>query len=122
MGYCHIRFIKNASNLCTIILSLGKYCYKRLPMGVADSPESFQQKMNDLFHGFRFICAYIYDLLILTEGYWTDHVHKLELMINERKEKGLKYSIKTLFFRQTKKEYLGLWVTRNGVKPISKKI
>ena len=26
--------------------------YKRLQMGVANSPEIFQQKMNDLFHGF----------------------------------------------------------------------
>ena len=64
MGYYHIGISKNASNLCTIILPWGKYCYKRLPMGVADSPDISQQNMNDLFHGFKFICAYIYDLLI----------------------------------------------------------
>ena len=77
MGYYHIRFRKNASNLCTIILPWGKYRYKRLPMGVANSPEIFQQKMNNLFHGFEFIRAYIDDLLILKEGYWRDHVQKL---------------------------------------------
>ena len=56
---------------------LGKYWYKRLLIGVAKSPEIFQQKMNDLFHGFGFIHAYIDDLLILTKGDWTDHVQKL---------------------------------------------
>ena len=64
MGYYHIGLSKNASNLCTIIIPWGKYCYKRLPMGVADSPDIPQQNMNDLFHGFEFICAYIYDHFI----------------------------------------------------------
>ena len=63
IGYYHIRISKNESNLCTIILPWVKYCYKRLPMGVADPPDISQQKINDLFHGFKFICAYIYEIL-----------------------------------------------------------
>ena len=65
MGWYHIWLSKNESNLCTIIIPWGKYCYKRLPMGVADSLDISQQNMIDLFHGFKFICAYIYDLLFL---------------------------------------------------------
>ena len=76
--YYHIRLSKNASNLCKIILPWEKYRYKCLKMGVANSPAIFQQKMNDLFHGFEFVRAYIDDILILTKGYWTDHVQKLE--------------------------------------------
>ena len=34
-----------------------KYRYKHLTMRVANSPDIFQQKMNDLFHGFEFIRA-----------------------------------------------------------------
>ena len=30
----------------------GKYHYKRLPMGVDNFPDIFQQKMNDLFCAF----------------------------------------------------------------------
>ena len=63
-------------------------------MGVANSPEIFQQKMNDLFHGLEFIRAYIGDLLELTNGYWTDHVHKLELALNKLKEKDLDLILK----------------------------
>ena len=37
----------------------------------------FQQKMNDLFHGFEFIRVYIYDILILTTADCIDHVQKL---------------------------------------------
>ena len=78
MGYYHIQLSKNASNLCMIILQLGEYLYKRLPIGVTNLPDIFQQKMNDLFHGFHFIRVYIDDILILTKGDWTDHVQKIE--------------------------------------------
>ena len=52
MGYYNIQLSKNASNLYTIILPWGKFRYKRLPIGVANSPEIFQPIMNDLFHVF----------------------------------------------------------------------
>ena len=73
--------------------SVGTYWYKRLPMGVANSPDIFHQKMNDLFHGFYFIHAYIDDILILTKVDWTDLIHKLELTLNKMKEIGLKCNI-----------------------------
>ena len=56
-------------------------------MGVFNSQEIFQQKMNDLFIGFEFIRSYIDGILILTQGNWTDHVHKLESTLNKLKEK-----------------------------------
>ena len=52
MGYYHIQLSKNASNWCTIILPRGKCRYKCLQIGIANSLEIFEQKMNDLFHGF----------------------------------------------------------------------
>ena len=56
-------------------------------MGVANSPDIFQQKMIYLFHGFEFIRAYIDNLLILTKGDWTDHLQKLELTLNKLNKK-----------------------------------
>ena len=46
-------------------------------MGIDNYPEIFQQNMNALFHGFEFIRMYIDEILILTTGDWTDHVHSL---------------------------------------------
>ena len=42
-------------------------------------------------------------------------------MLNKLKEKGIKYNIEKLFFGQTEIEYLGFWVTCDGVKPINMK-
>ena len=101
---------------------MGKYRNKCIRMGFANSPDIFEQKMNDLFHGFEFIRAYIDDLLILTKGDWADHLQKLELTLNKVKEKLLKCNIEKSFFGKTEIEYLGFWVTRDGVKPINRKI
>ena len=64
MGYYHIQITEKASNLCTIILPLRKYHYKRLPVQVYNSPEIFHQRMNHLFHVFEFIRVYIDEILI----------------------------------------------------------
>ena len=77
MGYYHIRLSEQDSNLCTIILSWGKYRYKRLPMGVSNSLDIFQDKMNEMFRRMEFIQAYIDDLLIITKSDWSDHLDKL---------------------------------------------
>ena len=89
MGYYHIQLSKNESKLCAIILPWGKYCYKLLPMRVNNYPDIFQHNMNDLFHVFEFIRAYMDYPLILTKLYWTDYVQRLELTKNKLKEKGL---------------------------------
>jgi hypothetical protein len=44
MGYYHIELNLAAQEMCTIVLPWGKYRYKRLPMGVANSPDIFQEK------------------------------------------------------------------------------
>ena len=49
--------------------------------------------MNDLFHRFEFIRAYIDDLLIFKRGNQTYNVQKLELMIIRLKEKVLKFNV-----------------------------
>ena len=83
MGYYRIQLRKNASNPCRFVLPYGKYLYKHLTMGVANSPEIFKQKMNYLFNGFEFICLYIYKLLVLKKRDWTEYVQKLELTLNK---------------------------------------
>ena len=52
---------------------------------------------------------------------WTYYVQKLESTLSKIKEKGLKHNIEKSFFRQTEMEYLGFWVTQDGVKPTDKK-
>ena len=60
--YYNIRHRDNSSNLWTNILPGVKYCYTLLTMGIDNTPDIFQQQMNDLFLGFELIRFYIDDL------------------------------------------------------------
>ncbi len=44
MGYYTIRLDPDASKICTVIFAWGKYSYKRLPMGIAGSPDIFPRE------------------------------------------------------------------------------
>ena len=81
---------------------MGKIWLQTSTNGSCQINKNFQQKMYDLFHGFKFICAYIDDLLILTKRDWTDHLHKFELMLNKLKKERLEFNIEKSFFGQTK--------------------
>ena len=65
-------------------------------MGVSNSIEIFQQKMNDLFQGFEFILAHLYDLLVLQ----MDTAHIINRSWNKTEitwmEKGLNLVLKTI--------------------------
>ena len=62
MGYYTIRLDGDAQKICTIILPWGKYSYLRLPMGLANAPDIFQEKMAGLTEHLEFVKAYIDDL------------------------------------------------------------
>jgi hypothetical protein len=93
MGYYHIVLDPTASELCTIVLPWGKYEYLRLPMGLCNSPDIFQEKMGELMTGLEFVRAYLDDLMILTNGSFEDHCEKLEEVLGRLLEAGLKVNI-----------------------------
>ncbi len=56
----------------------GKYSYKRLPMGIAGSPDIFQGKMSELMESYEFVRAYLDDFLCISKLSLEDHLEKLE--------------------------------------------
>ena len=55
MGYYHIELNPNSKRLCTIVLPWGKYEYQRLPMGLCNSPDIFQENMGELMASLLFL-------------------------------------------------------------------
>ena len=78
MGYYHIELSPDSKRICTIVLPWGKYEYQRLPMGLSNSPDIFQDKMSTLMAGLEFVRTYIDDLLVITKSTFEDHLKKLE--------------------------------------------
>ena len=122
MGYYTIRLDSDASKICTIIFPWGKYSYKRLPMGIAGSPDIFQSKMSELMATLEFVRTYLDDLLCITKGNLEDHLSKLREVLTRLQEAGLKVNADKSKFCAFETEYLGYVLTRDGIKPQEKKI
>jgi transposase InsO family protein len=122
MGYYHIELSDAAKELCTITTQWGKYEYQRLPMGLCNSPDIFQEKMNDLLDGLDTVRVYIDDILHVTKGSWEDHLEGLEEVFSRLRQAGLKVNAKKSNFGAHEMEYLGYNITRTGIQPIAKKV
>ncbi len=122
MGYYTIRLDPDASRICTIIFPWGKYSYKRLPMGIAGSPDIFQSKMLELMETLEYVQAYLDDLLCISRSSLEDHLEKLEDVLRHLRDAGLNVNAEKLTFCALEIEYLGYILTRDGIKPQSNKV
>lgn len=122
MGYYHIELSPASKKLCTIVLPFGKFEYQRLPMGLCNSPDIFQEKMSELMADLEYTKVYIDDLLCLTKGNLADHLEKLEEVFLRLRTAGLKVNAKKSFFARGELEYLGYWITRDGIQPLPDKV
>ena len=122
MGYYHIELTPFSKKLCTIVLPWGKYEYQRLPMGLCNSPDIFQEKMSELVSGLEFARAYIDDLLIITNDNFQKHLEHLEQVLIKLTEAGLKVNITKSDLTKAELKYLGFWITRKEFNPSVRKL
>ena len=108
--------------MCTIVTQWGKYEYQRLPMGMCNSPDIFQESMSELFVGLDTVHIYIDNLLHVTKVSWTEHLTVPKEMFTRLHKSEIKFNTRKSYFGTRKFEYLGYHVTREGVMPIPKKV
>jgi hypothetical protein len=100
--------------------------YKTLPMGnkivwilifFKTSCLSLSKIWNMLRQPF-----YLNDLLILTNSSFKDHLLKLEIVLARISTAGMRVNISKSKFFAEQIEYLGYWITRQGIQPIHNKV
>ena len=122
MGYYHISLCPFSKRLCTIVLPWGKYEYQKLPMGLCNSPDIFQEKMNELFNDLEYVRTYIDDLLIISNESLEDHLDKVGKVLKKLQAAGFKVNAEKSFFAKDELEYLGFKITREGIMPLPSKV
>jgi len=78
--------------------------------------------MSELMDGLAFIRTCIDDLLCLTKGSFTDHLEKIEKVLQRLQKAGLKVNVTKSFFARSQLECLGCWIARMGIKPACDKV
>ncbi len=122
MGYYHIMLTPGAQKLCTLVTPWGKYSYRKLPMGLCNSPDIFQEKTSELMAGLEYAQAYLDDILVTTKSSFKDHLEKLDSVLSRPEQAGLKVNAAKSMFAQEGLEYLGFWVSRQGIQPLQSKV
>ena len=95
----------------------GLYEYLVMPFGLANSPSSFQNYINNVLHGMLdvFCTAYIDDILIYSNSKKEHNEHMRRVLMAFRKA-GLQADIDKCEFHVTEVNYLGLIITSNGIR------
>ncbi len=122
MGYYTIILDSDVSKIFTIIIPWGKCSYNTPPMGIAGSPVIFQEKMSELMETLEYVRAYLDNLLCISKLSLEDHLEKLEEVLWQLWDAGLKVNAAKLTFCTLEIEYLGYVLTRDGIKPQSNKV
>jgi hypothetical protein len=78
--------------------------------------------MSELMETLEYVRAYIDDLLCISKLSLEDHLEKLEEVLRQLCNVGLKVNAEKSKFCALEIEYLGYVVTRDGIKPQSNKV
>jgi hypothetical protein len=110
MGYYHIPLDEYSAKLCTTILPWGTYHYRRLPMGIKNSPDIFQAVINGLLGDLDFVQVYLDDILITSNGSFHDHLQKLKIVFKRLEQANFRANLHECFFAREELDYLGYWL------------
>jgi Reverse transcriptase (RNA-dependent DNA polymerase) len=62
-------------------------------MGIANAPDIFQSKINQLMEGLDYVRAYLDTILIVTKNTYDDHLNKLDTVLQRLHTANLKINI-----------------------------
>ena len=78
--------------------------------------------MNKLFAGFNHVRAYIDDLLVMTKGSFKEDLKHIDTVIENLETAGLKIYATKSCFAAHELEYLGYWISQDGIQSLAAKL
>lgn len=112
--FFHFPLTPYASKLCTITTPFGLYRYKRLPMGIKNSPSFAQAVMESLFRDHDNVECFIDDLAIFTKGNFIHHLSSIKTVMTILDKSGFSIKPKKCHWAVSKCEYLGHVITTDA--------
>ena len=120
-GLLYLELDDKSKDLCTINTPYGLYHYRVLPLGVVQSPDFCQETMEHVLQGIMDADIYIDDIGCFGKS-WEQHLQVLEQVITRLQDNGFSVNPRKCEWAVQETNFLGYWLTPNGLKPWHKKI
>lgn len=101
----------------------GHYEFLRMPMGLKNSPSTFQRVMDNVLRGLQNeICLVYLDDIIVFSTSLQEHIINLDKVFKRLRESNFKIQMDKSEFLKLETEFLGHIICKEGVKPNPNKI
>ena len=107
--------------LTTTVTLWGTFVYKRLAMGLASAPGTFQRVLDTILQEVDNIYVYLDDIMVYNDNE-EEHMETLEKLFTKLSENGLAIALDKCSFGQPSIEYLGYKVDETGISPLKRKV
>ena len=101
----------------------GHFEFLRMPMGLKNSPSTFQRVMDNVLRGLQNeICLVYLDDIIVFSTSLQEHINNLEKVFQRLRESNFKIQMDKSEFLKLETAYLGHIISNDGIKPNPDKI
>ena len=117
-GFYQINMHENSKEFTAFATHDGHYHFKKMAMGLRNSPCTFQRCLNSILSGLGTvgILLYLDDLLVYSSNI-DDHFRTLEKVFAKFKVTGLTINLKKCKFLKSKVLHLGHVISSEGISP-----
>lgn len=120
-GYWSIHLDEDSQELTTFRTVFGRWCFQRLPFGLAVSQDIFQQEMDRITEQCEG-CVSIADDLIIFGTSEEEHDRNLIKLMEVSKKEGLVFNSNKCTIKKSSINFFGALYTSSGIKPDPQKI
>lgn len=113
-AFLQIPLTEASSRICTIATPFGRYSYKRLPYGLASSPEVFQRIISQILDGLPATHPFLDD--VLTKGASKlEHDQRLKAILDRCRQNNFTLSKEKAQLCKPEITYIGYKISAEGV-------
>ena len=113
-GFWQIPLSPASRLLTTFITPVGRYCFNKLPFGIASAPEHFQRRMSFILEGLDGVLCQIDDVLVFGRDK-EEHDQRLHTTLTKIEASGATLNPQKCEFSKTSLKFLGHISDHEGI-------